>query len=190
MPKTVAEIEAAIELRIQPVGFESPPYQELFAEWDVWLDSLSGDDLFPVIELGFRYVRGIGKLGLADPYLSALTDQIVTAGGRNPEKYLEYAEFAAEDPQIRPLFILTAGELYYDQAVEWLATIPDRFVLSDHELSWTASSLLRSGIPIALPALDRVIAQIRARKLPILDTVVGWRAALVEHLRTMERNAN
>lgn len=150
----------------------------MIAEWDAWLDSLTGDDLIPLIELNFRFLRSPGAFDLSDPYLTALKNCIEASGGLNPEKYLEYAHFAEADPVLRPLFILTAGELYYDPAVEWLAAIPDRFVLSDDELSWSASSLLRSGIPIALPALDRVIEQIRVRKLPILDMVVVWRKAL------------
>ena len=71
----------------------------------------------------------------------------------------------------------------------WLGALPDHYCLSDEELRWTADSLSESGIPIALPALDRVIEQIRTRNLPILDMVLGWRASLAEHLQKMAATA-
>ena len=182
MPKTVAAIDAAITKRIVPVGPWSRPYEELRDEWAEWLASITSEDLSPVIESGFQYACDSHALNLDDPFLGAWHDCLVRAACINPYAYLEYAEAAANDSNVRPLFILTAGNLYFDEAVAWLAALPDRVRLSDEELRWTADSLSESGIPIALPALDRVIEQIRARNLPILEMVLGWRTSLAEHL--------
>lgn len=189
MLKTVADIASAIERHIVPIGPWSPPYQESWDYWKNWLTSLNPEDFPTIVELAYGRLREEGVIFPQDDYTCAILGCLKSSGGLNPETYLQYAESATNDPLLRSLLILTAGNLYFDEAVAWLATLPDRFHLSDEELRWSADSLQESGIPIALPALDRVIEQIRARNLPILDMVLGWRTALAEHLQKMAATA-
>ncbi|VTS00848.1 unnamed protein product [Gemmata massiliana] len=138
MAVTVKEIDQALSAYLSCGPFMDFELQN--HRWKRWLAQLTGADVPLLVQEAIQCLNRLNRFDSSDPWLLALLMCLNQAGSRDPEIYIDQAENYRQT-HYRSIFFSTVGELFSEDAIDWLVDVLEHETLSHDEIKLAAQSL-------------------------------------------------
>ncbi|MBP3960703.1 hypothetical protein J8F10_36220 [Gemmata sp. G18] len=137
MAVTVEEIDQALSAYLSSGPFMDFELQQ--HRWERWLAQLTSEDLPLLVQETIQRLNRLNRFDTSDLWLLYLLICLSQAGSRDPEMYINQADNYRRT-HYRSIFFSTVGELFSEDAIDWLIAVLEHETLSPDEIKLAAQS--------------------------------------------------